>query len=115
MSNISKINKMFSEGNSCLKSVFLPYAEEHGIGKNQAIEMIRIPFAGKNICGAVAGALKVIELKYPDNEIYKRNFVNEFEELYESITCYKIKENFKNNSSCTKLVNDTAKILDSLK
>lgn len=115
MTSTDKINKLFSEGNSCLKSVFLPYSEELGIKPIEALEIISIPFAGINTCGAVLGAIKVLELKYPNSEIHKEKFIKEFKNIYNASICRDIKSNLKkSNKSCTLLVGDTALILENI-
>jgi C_GCAxxG_C_C family probable redox protein len=59
---------LFESGFNCAQSVFVPYAEEFGLNKEQALKL-SCGFGGgmgrqQKTCGAVSGAYMVIGLKH---------------------------------------------------
>lgn len=68
MDKKSKALLHFESGFSCSQAVFLPFAEEMGMDKEQALK-IATPFGGGiggtgDVCGAVSGAILAIGLKH---------------------------------------------------
>ena len=132
---------LFNRGYFCSQAVLCTYCEQFGLDRNTACR-IATPFAAGvgytgNMCGAVAGALMVIGLKYgntdPDDMDAKKQvfaatqqFIVEFMDLHATINCTELlgydlsdpDQRFEARSKgvtkekCPVFVRDAAKILE---
>ena len=102
MSKVEQAIACFESGLNCSQSVFAPYAEQFGLGREIALKIASCFGGGVGqmgqICGAVSGALMILGLKYGntdphDQEARKRKhacirkFVEEFTARHHSLIC----------------------------
>lgn len=90
-----------SEGYNCAQSIVAAFAREVGLDVSSAIKMAGVFGGGLahhgHVCGAVAGALMIIGMKYngPNPEYASRepgfaigtDFIQEFESRHQTIDC----------------------------
>ena len=105
MDNITKAVEYFKQGFNCCQSILLTYGKELGFDRETAIK-VGHAFGGGiartgETCGAVAGAIMIIGLKYGKTEVVDEasdtkilnsttQFIMEFEEKHNSSICLEL-------------------------
>jgi C_GCAxxG_C_C family probable redox protein len=139
MNRIKKAVTLFNQGFSCSQAVFAAFAPELGVDETIALKIAQ-PFGGgiagrQEICGAVAGALMVIGLKYGKSEVgdsiakektyyLTEKFLREFQRKNDSTVCRELldidenlteleQQNLK-SEICNNAVGSAAKILNKI-
>ena len=74
---------------NCAQSVLIPFAEEAGIGEEEAQKLTGLYGSGMGIgstCGAVSGALMVLGLLHPNPEEGRREFMARFRSEHNNLS-----------------------------
>ena len=143
MNHATEAIELFESGFSCAQSVFVPYAEEFNLNKEQELKLACGFGAGmgrqQKTCGAVSGAYMVIGLKHgkstvEDNPAREKTYsmVKEFSRLFieknGTLECRELLQCDLNSDEgkkyfqeyrlhanvCVKCVQDAHEILDTL-
>ncbi|HVN48918.1 MAG TPA: C-GCAxxG-C-C family protein [Bacteroidota bacterium] len=143
MNQTTEAVKLFSSGFNCAQSVFVPYAEEAGLPREQAFKLSCGFGAGKGrqqkTCGAVTGSYMVIGLKHgkyqqEDNPAREKTYslVKEFSKQFikknKTLECSELlhcdlnteegnkyfQEHQLHNDVCVKCVTDANNILNAI-
>ncbi|MFC2118180.1 C-GCAxxG-C-C family protein [Bacteroidota bacterium] len=143
MNKITEAVEYFNRGYNCCQSILLTYGKEFGIDKKTSIK-IGHAFGGGIVrtgetCGAVAGAIMIIGLKYGKTKLvdkesdkrvfhYTTKFLKEFEAENKSSLCIELlnidistKEGLEKaenegifKATCPKIVESAARILKNI-
>jgi C_GCAxxG_C_C family probable redox protein len=142
MSNVSTATQLFLDGCACSQAILAVYGHPLGLPRNTAMQ-IAAGFAGGmrlgEICGAVTGAFMVLGLRHAsDNcdtipgraEVYTRvvQFTERFKRINGTVLCRELlgcdistpeglRQAHERNlfkTTCVKIVEDSAKILETL-
>ena len=143
MEHAAKAKELFSTGFNCAQAVFVPYAEEFGLNREQALKL-SCGFGGgmgrqQKTCGAVSGSYMVIGLKNgkyqpEDNPAREKTyamvkeFSRRFTEMHSTTECSELlqcnlnteegKKYFQEHELsakvCTQCVKDATVLLDTL-
>ncbi|MDD5327904.1 MAG: C-GCAxxG-C-C family protein [Phycisphaerae bacterium] len=135
MSKVEKVVKCFEDGYNCSQAVFATYAPDFGVPLEQALKITSGFGGGMRIdgtCGVVTGAFMVLGLKFakgkdkPYDKIIK--FAEAFCQKNKSTNCQallgcdirtkegmdKATKEGRFRSICSKLVKDSAEILEEM-
>lgn len=113
--SVKKAVEYMNGAYSCSQSVMCAFCDEAGISHDEA-KYIAAPYAGgaKVKCGAVWGALLILEKKYGKENAGKlqEQMEKEFQEKVSAVNCREIRGG--RLRSCLGCVEDAAKILDGI-
>lgn len=113
--SVKKAVEYMNGAYSCSQSVMCAFCDEAGISHDEA-KYIAAPYAGgaKVKCGAVLGAMLILEKKYGKEKAEKlqEQMENEFRKKVSAVNCREIRGG--RLRSCLGCVEDAAKILESI-
>ena len=114
--NVNKAIENHKSFYSCSAAVMCAFADEIGIGADEA-KKIAAPFAGGRMgkCGAVLAAEYILSQKYPEKaEQLISEFEKEFTGMNRSVMCRELKGTLTGRPlrSCRGCVTDAAEILE---